>query len=106
MIYEKAIDPGTVLHNLQVIRVARGNPLIYQVRCLRPECGGSFEINHERLTGLGSDWCQWAGCNQTAKKRANRTAYLSEQLNALTVAEELHRQGFQTDDVRLRGINR
>jgi hypothetical protein len=75
MIYEHAIAQGTVLHNLQVIRVARGNPLVYRVKCLRPHCGGEFEIDHARLTGLGFDWCQWPGCSQTAKERASRKTH-------------------------------
>ncbi len=75
MIYEQAIPQGTVLHNLKVVRVARGNPLVYRVRCLRSACNGEFDLDHARLVGLNSDWCQWAGCNQAAKERANRPTY-------------------------------
>jgi hypothetical protein len=76
MIYARALDAGTTVQNLRVERVHRTSPtLTYLVRCIRPGCGGQFEISHGRLVDLTTGWCQWPGCSQAERERANRATY-------------------------------
>jgi hypothetical protein len=73
MILEKGLSPGTVIENLKVIRIARANPLLYLVQCMRPDCLGEFELDHLKLTGLPvNGFCAWRGCSEAETERRLR----------------------------------